>query len=42
MILVNESVGKIVLHLKVVDFVGLVHFEWHSQNEVDNMDVFVL
>ena len=30
------------LHFKVADFVGLVNFEWHSQNKVGNVGILVL
>ena len=30
------------VHFKVADFTGLVNFEWQSQNEVGNIDIFVL
>ena len=30
------------LDVKVGDFIGLLNFEWHSQNEVGNFGIFVL
>ena len=30
------------LPFKVADFIGLLNFEWYSQNEVGNIDVLVL
>ena len=30
------------LIFKVGDFTGLLNFEWHSQNEVDNIVILVL
>ena len=36
------SVGIKGLHFKVADFIGLVNFECQSQNEVGNIDTFVL
>ena len=36
------SVGLRVLHFKVAYFIGLVHFEWHSQNEIGKNGILVL
>ena len=36
----SVSVGR--LHLKVADFIGQVHFQWYSENEVGNIDIPVL
>ena len=35
------STGVIGLHFKVADFIGLINFEWLSQNEIGNIDIVV-
>ena len=36
------SVGIRGLDFEVVDFIRLVNYEWHSQNEVGNIGIHVL
>ena len=36
------SLGLRALHLKVEDFIGIVNFEWHNQNEAANIGILVL
>ena len=36
------SVGLRVLHLKVAYFIGFLHFERHSQNEIGKNGILVL